>query len=153
MRKKSSLTFFEWKRFYCRLLPSVCVKRAVFSKQQLILTSIVLVTLKEWLVLRYLLDYSHTNVGAKVQPHQPLVLSVSPTQMLKYIRFLKEYCVSGRNKVSTSYQHKLVISMINFLENVDCYPSMTRVGHYFFVRVEITCRVAERHFVSQSTFL
>ena len=60
----------------------VCVKWRVFSNQELILSSIVLATLKEWLVLRNKLDYTHTNVYAKVQPHQPSVLIVFPTQML-----------------------------------------------------------------------
>ena len=61
----------------------VCVKWRVFSNQELILSSIVLATLKEWLVLRNKLDYTHTNVYAKVQPHdQPSLLIVFPTQML-----------------------------------------------------------------------
>ena len=85
MRNKSSLTFFEWKRFLWRLLRLVCVKWRVFSKQELILSSIVLVTFKEWLVLRNKLNYNHTNAGAKVQPHQPSVLIVFLTQMLKYL--------------------------------------------------------------------
>ena len=60
----------------------VCVKWRVFSNQELILSSIVLVTLKKWLVLRNKLDFTHTNVHAEVQPHQPSVLIVLPTQML-----------------------------------------------------------------------
>ena len=60
----------------------VCVKWRVFSNQELILSSIVLVTLKQWLVLRNKLDYTHPNVHAKVQPHQPSVLIVFPTQIL-----------------------------------------------------------------------
>ena len=39
--------------------------------------------LKEWLVLRDKLNYTHTEIGAKVQPHQPPVLIVYSTQMLK----------------------------------------------------------------------
>ena len=31
--------------------------------------------------------YTHKNVGAKVQPHQPSILVVFPTQLLKYLRF------------------------------------------------------------------
>ena len=54
----------------------------MFSKQGLILSSIVLVTLKVWLVLRNKLDYTHTKIGAKVQPQKPSVLIVYPTQML-----------------------------------------------------------------------
>ena len=60
----------------------VCVKWRVFSNQELILSLIVLVTLKEWLVLRNKLDYTHTNVHAEVKPHQPSVLIVFPTQKL-----------------------------------------------------------------------
>ena len=71
-----------------RLLPLVCVKWRVFSKQQLIrpkfnLPLTFLVTLKEWLVLRDKLNNSQTNVGAKVQPHQPSLLIVFSSQMLK----------------------------------------------------------------------
>jgi len=47
----------------------------------------VLVTLKEWLVLRNKLNYTHTNIGAKVQPHQPSVFIVYLIQMLMYLRF------------------------------------------------------------------
>ena len=54
----------------------VCVKKRVFSKQELILSSIVLVTLREWLVLEKKLTNTHTKIGAKVQPHQPSVLIV-----------------------------------------------------------------------------
>ena len=82
VRNKSSLIFFEWKRFWSRFLLLVCVEWRVFSNQELILSSIVLVTLKEWLVFRNKLDYTHTNVDAKVQPHQPSVLIVFPTQIL-----------------------------------------------------------------------
>ena len=64
----------------------VGVKWRVFSKEQLIrpkfnLPLIFLVTLKEWLVLRDKLNYSQTNVGAKVQPHQALLVIVFPNQM------------------------------------------------------------------------
>ena len=34
------------------------------------------------------LNYTRTNVGAKVQPHQPSFLIVFPTQMLKYLLFI-----------------------------------------------------------------
>ena len=56
--------------------------------QELILSPIVLVTLREWLVLRKKLNYTHTKIEAKVQPHQPSVLIVYPThwEMLKYLR-------------------------------------------------------------------
>ena len=60
----------------------VCVKWRVFSKQELILSSIVLVTLIEWLVSRNKLNYTHTKIGAKVKPQQPSPLIVYPTQML-----------------------------------------------------------------------
>ena len=58
------------------ILAIVCFKWRAFSKQELILSSIVLVTLKEWLVLRNKLNYSDTKIGEKVQPHQPSVLIV-----------------------------------------------------------------------------
>ena len=54
-------------------------------KQDLILSSIVLVTLKEWLVLRDKLSYTHTRIGAKVQADQPSVLIVYPTQIVKVL--------------------------------------------------------------------
>ena len=57
-------------------------------KQELILSSIVLGAVKEWLVLRYKLNYTHTKIGAKVQTHQLSVLIVYPNQMLKYLRFV-----------------------------------------------------------------
>ena len=44
-----------------------CVKWPLFSKQELILRLIELVTVKEWLVLRNKLNYTHTKIGAKVQ--------------------------------------------------------------------------------------
>ena len=61
----------------------LCEKACVFLKQEVILSSIVLVTLREWLVLRNKLNYTLTKIGAKVQPHQPSVLIVYSTQMLK----------------------------------------------------------------------
>ena len=67
----------------------VCVKWRVFSKQQLILTKFKRPgNLKEVTGFQKQTElYAHTNVGAKVQPHQPSLLMVSPTQMLKYLRF------------------------------------------------------------------
>ena len=50
-------------------------------------------------ILTQLYPYKCVN---KVQPHQPSVLIVFPSQMLKYIPFLKEYGVCGNNKESTS---------------------------------------------------
>ena len=58
---------------------SVCFKWRVFSQQELILSLIVRLTLKEWPVLRNKLNYTHTKIGAKVQPHEILVLIVYPT--------------------------------------------------------------------------
>ena len=58
----------------------VCVKWPLFSKQELILRLIELVTVKEWLVLRNKLNYTHTKIGAKVQPYEISVLIVYPTQ-------------------------------------------------------------------------
>ena len=82
-----------------RLLPFVCVKWRVFSNS---LCSIVVVTLKELLVITNKLNYTHTKVGAKVQPHQPSLLIVFPTKMLKYLRFLSDIGVCVKNKDSTS---------------------------------------------------
>ena len=65
----------------------LCQMACVF-KANLMLSSIVLVTLKEWEVLRHKLNYTPTNVGAKVQPHQPSVLIVFPNQILKLLRFI-----------------------------------------------------------------
>ena len=58
--------------------------------------------LNEWRVLGNKLNYIHINVKLKVQLHQPSVLTVFPTQILKYVRFFKEYGVCGKNKESTS---------------------------------------------------
>ena len=55
-------------------------KWPLFSKQELILRLTELVTVKEWLVLRNKLNYTHTKIGAKVQPHEISVLIVYPTQ-------------------------------------------------------------------------
>ena len=104
-------------------------------------------TLKEWLVLRSKLNFSHTKIGGKVQPHQPSVLIVYPTQMLKYLRFNCDCGVCGNNRESTSKQHKLVILMIKFLEKVDYYVSLPRVAHCFFMCVEITFGVEEKQLV------
>ena len=62
------------------------------------LSSIVLVTLKGWVVLRHKLNYTHTNVGAKVQPHQPSLLIVFPNQILKLLRFIQDcgVCILSR---------------------------------------------------------
>ena len=41
-----------------------------------------LLTLKDWLVLRNKLNSTYTKTGGKVQPHQLSVLIVYPTEML-----------------------------------------------------------------------
>ena len=46
-----------------------------------------LVTLKDWVVLRGKLNYTRTNVGAKVQLHHPSALMVFSTEMLNYLTF------------------------------------------------------------------
>ena len=70
-----------------RLLPLVCVKWRVFSKQQLILTTFKRPgNLKEVASFKKQTELNpctHTNVEAKVQPYQPSLLIVFPTQMLK----------------------------------------------------------------------
>ena len=90
-----------------RLLALVCAKWRVLSKQQLILPkfnlpAIFLVTLKEWLVLRDKPNYRQTNVGSKVQPHQPSLLIVFPNQILKYLRFVLDCGVCVNKKENTS---------------------------------------------------
>ena len=71
------------------LLLLVFVKWRVFSKQQLILTMFNRPgNLNGVAGLRNKLNYTHTNVGAKVHSHQPSVLIVFPTQMLKHLRFV-----------------------------------------------------------------
>ena len=55
----------------------VCVESRVFSREKLILRSIMLVTIKEWLLLGNKLNYTHTKIGAKVQPHQPSVYQLT----------------------------------------------------------------------------
>ena len=77
----------------------VCVKWRVFFKEELILSSIVLVTLKEWLILRNKLNYTHTNFGAKV--HFSSTYSFNRLSK-SYIRFFKECGVCGNNMESTS---------------------------------------------------
>ena len=47
-------------------------------------SSIALVTLNEWLVLRNKLNYTHANVGAKVELHQPSVLIVFYCKSVSY---------------------------------------------------------------------
>ena len=88
--------------------------------------------LKEWLVLGNKLNYTHTNVKAKVQPHQTSVFTVFPTQMLKYVRFFKEYGVCGKKKESTNLQYKLVISMIKFLQKRRLLPIFDESGTLLF---------------------
>ena len=75
-----------------------------------------LITLKKWRVLRNKLNYTHTNIGAKVEPREPSVLIVYPTQMLKHLRFYWDCGVCGNNSESIIEQHKLVISMIKLLQ-------------------------------------
>ena len=78
------------------------------------------------------LNCTHTNIGAKVQPHQPSILSVYPTQMLKYLRFNQDCGVCGNNKENTSSQHKWVNSRIKFLQKGHYYLSLLTVAHCFF---------------------
>ena len=52
------------------------MKWLVFSKEELILSYIVLVTLKEWPLFRNRLNYTQVNVGAKVEPPTALPLNI-----------------------------------------------------------------------------
>ena len=54
-------------------------------------------------VLRNKLNYTHTNVGAKAQPHQPLPSIVFPTQMLNYVRFVYD-CGVCVNSISWQFR-------------------------------------------------
>ena len=89
--------------FPARLLSFVCVNWPLFWKEGLILGCSVLVTLKEWLDLRKKLNYTHRNVGANVQPHQPSVLIVFLTQMrvVQYIQIQ-----SLRTRVALTRVHR-----------------------------------------------
>ena len=78
----------------------------MFSKRELIVSQIVLVTLKEWLVLRIKLNYSERNVGVKVEPHTPSILLVFPTQMLQYLRFVWVVVFVVHHPVSVDYTLK-----------------------------------------------
>ena len=73
-----------------RLVPFVCVKWRVFTKQQLILTKLNRPGNLKGLAgfQKNKLNYTYTNVGAKAQPHQPSLLMVSPTRLFKYLRFV-----------------------------------------------------------------
>ena len=59
---KSSAALFAYHLF------SSCMKWLVFSKEELILSYIVLVNLKESPLFRNRLNYTRVNVGAKVEP-------------------------------------------------------------------------------------
>ena len=48
--------------------------------------------------LKVLTELGPNNFRRRVQRHQPSFLIVLPSQILKYIRFLKEYDVCGNNK-------------------------------------------------------
>ena len=65
---KSLPTFFECQPFKSRSLSLVCVKGRVFLMQELILSQIALVILKESLVFRKRLNYTQANDGARVEP-------------------------------------------------------------------------------------
>ena len=100
-------TFSEGSSVSSRLLPLVGVKWRVFLKQQLVpskfnLPGILLVTLKEWLVLREKLNYTQKNIRAKVKRHQPSFLIFFLYWMLKSLRFVQDCSVCVNNKESTS---------------------------------------------------
>ena len=65
---KSLTTFFECQPFKSRSLSLVCIKWRVSLMQELILSQIDLVILKESLVFINTLNYTQTNDGARVEP-------------------------------------------------------------------------------------
>ena len=65
---RSLATFFECQPFKSRSLSLVGIKWRVFMMQELILSQIALVILKESLVFRNRLNYTQTNDGARVEP-------------------------------------------------------------------------------------
>ena len=85
----------------------VCVKWRVFSKQQIVrskfnLPAIFLVTFKELLVLKNKLNYTQTNIGAKLKHPQPSFLIVLSNQMLNWLRFVQDCGVCVNIKENTS---------------------------------------------------
>ena len=93
------------------------------------LSSIVLVTLKEWLVLRHKLNYTHTNVGGKVQLHQPSVLIVFPNQILKLLRFAQDCGVCGLSRGDCKLNCKNSTGTRRFFGTLTCIqlqPSSTQ---------------------------
>ena len=64
---KSLATYFECQPFKSRSLSLVCIKWSVFLMQELILSQIALVILKESLVFRNRENYTQTNEGARVE--------------------------------------------------------------------------------------
>ena len=67
----------------------VCVKWRMFLKQQLILSKFNRPCNFEGVAnFKKQTEYPNMNVGLKLQRHQPSVLIVFLTQMIKYLRFL-----------------------------------------------------------------
>ena len=152
VRNDSSLIFFELKRFYSRFLLLVSVKRRVFSNQELILSSIVLITLKEWLLLSNKLEYTHTKVQAKVQPYQPSALIVFPTQILikSTYDFFKVvlFVVTKRRAPVNSITWLFPWSSSCKKAFITFYCWQWNTFFFFFVRVDITSGVNVKQFVS-----
>ena len=65
---KSLATFFECQPFKSRFFSLVCIKWRVFLMQELFLSQIALVILKESLVFRNRLNCTQTNDGARDKP-------------------------------------------------------------------------------------
>ena len=65
---KSLATFSKCQPFKSRSLSLVCIKWRVFLMQELILSQIDLVILKQSLVFINRLNYTQTNDGARVEP-------------------------------------------------------------------------------------
>ena len=106
-----------------------------------------LVTLNGWLVIRNRLNYTHTNVLAKVQPHHRSVLIVIPTQKTKYLRLFRivEFAVATRraqvNSISWYFDDQVLAERRLFFIIAESKP-------WFLMRVEIKCGINEKQFFS-----
>ena len=77
----------------------VFVKWRVFLKQQLILTKFSRTCNFEGVASFKKQIVKYPNTKLKLESHQPSVLMVFPTQMIKYLRLLQDFDVYGINKL------------------------------------------------------
>ena len=57
---------------------------------------------KAIIIIKRQTELYNTSVGVIVEPHQPLVLIVFPTQMINYLRFVEDCGVSSNQEENTS---------------------------------------------------